>query len=304
MVDYSLYENCKLCPRKCSVNRNSNSTGFCGQTSALRAARAALHFWEEPIVSGTSGSGTVFFSGCNLRCIFCQNYDIALGEVGKEISAERLSEIFLELESKGANNINLVTGAPFIPHIASAISSAKNSGLSIPVLYNSGGYEDEDSLKLLDGLIDIYMPDMKYFSNELSAKYSNAPDYFVVAKKAIGEMYRQVGAPILIKKGAEELMTRGVIVRHLLLPGQSLDSKKILRYLHETYGDSIYISIMNQYTPLKQVAGHPELDRKITSEEYEKIVNFAIKLGIDNAFIQEGDVATESFIPSFDYEGL
>ena len=298
----SYLENCTLCPRNCHANRRYGTVGFCGQGASIRAARAALHFWEEPIISGKEGSGAVFFSGCNLRCIFCQNHEIAIGECGKEISLERLSDIFLELQDKGANNINLVTGAPYVPFIVKALKVSKTKGLAIPILYNSSGYESIESLKMMDGLIDIYMPDMKYYSSNLSREFSNAPDYFEVASLAISEMYRQVGPPKLSEDGS--LLKSGMIVRHLLLPDQAKDSKKVLRYLYETYGDNIYISIMSQYTPLSNVKSHPILGRKISNEEYDKVVNFAIRLGITNAFIQEGEAASESFIPAFDYEGI
>ena len=316
--------SCTLCPRNCKINRLAGKTGYCGQTSAIRAARAALHFWEEPVLSGKNGSGAVFFSGCNLRCVFCQNYSIALGDVGREISSERLSEIFFELKEKGAHNINLVTGTPFIPQIVKALERAKDNRLDIPVIFNCGGYENVSSIKMLDGLVDIYLPDMKYFSSELSSRYSAAPDYFERASEAIAEMYRQVGVPVFevtSKKGqssdifdysGDVLMKRGMIVRHLILPGQTKDSKKILRYLHETYGDGIYISIMNQYTPMAHITDpgsalfekFPELTRKVAQDEYDRVVSFALKLGIEKAFIQEGETAEESFIPAFDYEGL
>lgn len=303
---------CRLCPRNCGVNRSMDKTGFCSQTDKIRAARAALHYWEEPVLSGSQGSGAVFFSGCNLKCVFCQNYHIAIGECGKEITVDRLSDIFLELQDKGAHNINLVTGAPYIPHIKEALIIAKNNGLTLPILYNSSGYESVDALKMLDGLIDIYLPDMKYFSSELSALYSHAPNYFECASAAIAEMVRQVGSPVIeavddaVDYNNEPLMLmkKGVIVRHLLLPGQTKDSKKILRYLFETYGNQIYISIMNQYTPLPQVEKIPELNRQVTAEEYDRVVNFAIKLGIENAFIQNDETAKESFIPAFNYEGI
>lgn len=312
-VSTEYLSECRLCPRQCGANRTIGNIGYCGQNATVRAARAALHFWEEPIISGCNGSGAVFFSGCNLRCIFCQNYNIAIGECGREITTERLSDIFLELRDKGAHNINLVTGTPYIPHIREALVSAKANGLNIPVVYNCGGYESVDALKSLEGLVDIYLPDMKYYSSELSAKYSNAPDYFEKASAAIAEMYRQVGNPIiescdnnLLDYNNEPLMLmkKGVLVRHLLLPNQSKDSKKILRSLYETYGDNIYISIMNQYTPLAQVSEIPDLNRKVTKDEYDKIINFAIRLGISNAFIQDGDTAKESFIPAFDFEGI
>lgn len=304
-------DNCRLCPRNCRVDRLNGKTGFCGQSSTIRAARAALHFWEEPVLSGTNGSGAVFFSGCNLRCVFCQNHSIAIGECGKEISVERLAEIFLELQSKKANNINLVTGTPFIPQIKESLIIAKDKGLHIPIIFNCGGYESVEALRMLDGLVDIYLPDMKYYSSELSISYSKAPDYFEMASSAIAEMFRQVGEPSFYEESEEHtdndpimLMKKGLIVRHLVLPGQTKDSKKILRYLYETYGEKIYISIMNQYTPLEQVANIPELNRRVTKEEYDRVVNFAVQLGIENAFIQEGETASESFIPAFDYEGI
>lgn len=308
--------DCTLCPRKCHVNRLDGQIGFCGQTAELTAARAALHFWEEPCISGTQGSGTVFFSGCNIRCVFCQNHNIALGKIGQTLSPERLSEIFLELQEKGAHNINLVTPTHFTPQIAHALASAKQQGLSIPIVYNTGSYEETASLRHLEGLIDIYLPDLKYFSSELSLLYSHAVDYFEKATAAIDEMYRQVGRPVfyeqplitsdLTKQTPEtiRLMKSGIIVRHLILPGQTKDSKKILRYLHETYRNDIYVSIMNQYTPLPHVADISALNRKVTTEEYQRVLNFAERIGIEQGFLQEGETASESFIPSFDGEGL
>lgn len=296
-----LLKDCVLCPRQCHVDRLSGQTGYCGQTAIIHAARAALHFWEEPCISGTNGSGTVFFSGCNLRCVFCQNHNIALGNAGHEISPKRLCDIFLELQEKGAHNINLVTPTHFVAQLIPALLSAKDQGLSIPIVYNCGGYEEVDTLRLLDGLIDIYLPDFKYYSSDLSNRFSHAKDYFEKAYLAIAEMYRQVGEPVF---DANQLMTRGIIVRHLILPGQTKDSKKILRYLHETYGNQIYISIMNQYTPLPQVADIPELNRCLTPEEYDRVLYFADCIGIENGFIQEWGTAKESFIPEFDGQGL
>ena len=296
-----LLRDCTLCPRACHVNRLTGNVGYCGQTASVQAARAALHYWEEPCISGENGSGTVFFSGCCLRCIYCQNHDIALGKAGKPVSIAHLAEIFLTLQKKGAHNINLVTPSHFIPQIIDALTRAKNAGLTLPIVYNTGGYEEVTSLRLLDGLVDIYLPDLKYCSAELGRQFSNAPDYFDKASAAIAEMYRQVGAIQLDNTG---LLKRGMIVRHLILPEQTKDSKKVLRYLHETYGDTIYVSIMNQYTPLAHVAKLPPLDRRITPEEYANILRFAERLGIDNGFIQEGDTAQDSFIPPFDYSGL
>lgn len=294
--------DCTLCPRRCHANRAAGQTGFCGQTAQLRAARAALHFWEEPCISGDCGSGTVFFSGCSLQCIFCQNHEIALGESGKVISVERLSQIFLELQEKGAANINLVTAGHFIPQVCRALELSKADGLSIPIVYNTGSYEEAASLRLLEGLVDIWLPDLKYFSGDLSARYSSAPDYFHVATAAIAEMFRQT--PAAVFDSGTGLMRRGIIVRHLMLPGQAADSKKILRYLHTTYGDAIYISIMNQYTPLAGVSGLPELNRRVTPEEYRRVLDFADRIGIENGFMQEDGTAAASFIPPFDYEGI
>lgn len=294
--------NCTLCPRKCGVNRLSGQTGYCGQTIGIRAARAALHFWEEPCISGTTGSGTVFFTGCNLRCVFCQNHEIAKGKIGKAISHHRLAEIFLELQEKGAANINLVTPGHFIPQLIQALSSAKAQGLTLPIVYNTGSYEEVDTLKFLEGIIDIYLPDLKYCSDKLASDYANAPDYFEKATAAIAEMLRQVGRPGF--DSATGLMKKGVIVRHLVLPGQVKDSKKILRYLWETHGNDIYVSIMNQYTPLPHVATRPELNRRVTTDEYRRVLRFAEKLGIEQGFIQEGDTASDSFIPQFNTEGI
>ena len=300
-------KGCNLCPRNCLVDRENGKTGYCGQSNKIYIAQAYLHMWEEPCISGKEGSGTVFFCGCPLRCVFCQNHRIALGKkqtgekTGKEVSIERLKEIFLELQEKGANNINLVTGTHYIPQIVIALNEAKEEGLTIPVVYNTGGYEKEESLHLLEGLIDIYLPDLKYFSNKLSKEYSNAEDYFDVAAKAIEEMVRQVGKPQFDENG---YMKKGVIVRHLVLPGSTKDSKEILKYLWDSYKDDIYVSIMNQYTPMEQVKNHPLLNRKVTKREYQKVVDYALSLGWENGFIQEGKTAKESFIPEFDGLGV
>ena len=298
----NVMSDCVLCPRTCHVNRLAGQIGYCGQTSELMAARASLHYWEEPCISGISGSGTVFFSGCNLRCVFCQNHNIALGKAGRVITPKHLVEIFLNLQEQGANNINLVTPTHFLPQIAIALEQAKCRGLHLPIVYNTGSYESMDALRHLEGLVDIYLPDLKYLSAELSTAYSHAPDYFEIACAAIAEMYRQVGDPVICADTG--LMQRGVIVRHLLLPGQTKDSKKILRYLHETYGEHIYISIMNQYTPLPQVAGIEALNRTVTPEEYDRVLRFAERIGIERGFCQEGAAASESFIPEFDERGL
>ena len=295
---------CDLCPRKCLVDRKKGEKGICGQTENLKVARAALHFWEEPCISGDAGSGAVFFSGCPLHCVFCQNENIANGTVGKEISLERLVDIFLELQEKRANNINLVTPGHFVPQIVKALDQARKEGLTLPVVYNTSSYETVDTIKMLEGYVDIYLPDFKYMSPVLSKKYSHAPDYAEVAKAAIAEMVRQTGKAVFVNGDEDNLILSGTIVRHLTLPGCMEDSMQILKYLHDTYGDMIYISIMNQFTPLSNLEKYPELNRRITDEEYETLVDYAIEIGIENGFIQEGDTAEESFIPAFDCEGV
>lgn len=295
-----IHELCNSCPRQCNVDR-SNSAGFCGMPKEVHIARAALHMWEEPCISGEEGSGTVFFSGCTLRCVYCQNYNISNGSVGKSVTVSRLAEIFIELQQKGANNINLVTPTHYISSIAKAIKLSRTAGLNIPIVYNTSGYETVDNLRQLDGLVDIYLPDFKYMSGELSKKYSKAEDYPDVVKEAISEMYRQTGACLFDERG---IMKKGIIVRHLVLPGYACDSKRIIKYLYETYRDNIYMSIMNQYTPLPHVKNYPEINRKVTPDEYDDVVDYAIELGVINAFIQEGETAKESFIPDFDMEGV
>lgn len=295
------YENCLLCPRKCGINRGTGQTGVCGVSAEIRVARAALHYWEEPCISGEKGSGAVFFSGCSLHCVFCQNREISDGKAGKVISKERLSDIFIELAGKGANNINLVTPGQYIPDIVWAVSDARRRGMELPIVYNTSGYEDAKELKLLEGIVDVYLPDFKYMDSTLSAKYSRAKDYPSVAKQALSEMVRQ--QPKVVIDDATGLIQRGVIVRQLLLPGHVNDAKAILKYLHDTYQNSIYISMMSQFTPIA-LKDYPEINRTVTGREYERLVDYAIKIGITNAFIQEGDVAKDSFIPAFDCEGV
>lgn len=291
---------CRLCPRRCGANRKAGEYGVCRAGSAMIAARASLHMWEEPCLSGENGSGTVFFSGCPLRCVFCQNSEISAELHGKEIDANRLSQIFFELRDKGAHNINLVSPTPYIPEIAMAIKFAKKQGLDIPIVYNSSGYELCESLKRLDGLVDIYLPDFKYMSPLLAKKYSNVPDYPEHAKAAIAEMVRQQPTPKFIGG----MMKQGVIVRQLVLPGQVDDSKAVIKYLYETYGDKIYFSIMSQYTPVGELDDFPELCRTLSEAEYDEVVDFAIDIGVKNGFIQDGEAATDSFIPSFDGRGI
>ena len=301
MVEEMLLQDCSLCPRQCHANRISGKKGYCGMGSSIRAARAALHMWEEPCISGEKGSGAVFFSGCGLRCCFCQNRDIAIGDRGKEVSVERLADIFLELEQKGAANLNLVTGAHYVPQIIHALELARKKGCKLPVVYNSSGYEKVETLKLLEGYVDVYLPDMKYMDAKLAADFSHAPDYPEVAENAIREMVRQTGACVF---GAEGYIRKGTIVRHLILPGHTKNSIAVLQYLHETYGDNIMISMMNQFTPVWKQEKFPELNRKVTKREYEKVLNIALELGIENGYFQEGETAKESFIPAFDEEGI
>lgn len=291
---------CSLCPRQCLADREQ-TTGYCGVKNTLRVARAALHFWEEPCISGEEGSGAVFFTGCNLRCVFCQNYHIARAEQGKEISGERLVEIFLELQEQKANNINLVTATHYVPQVIEALEEAKKQGLKIPVVYNCGGYESVETLQLLEGLVDIYLPDFKYMDPVRAKKYSHAEDYPTVVRAALAEMVRQQPKAEFDHRG---IMKKGIIVRHLMLPGGIKDSKAVVQYLYKTYGDQIYLSLMNQYTPLPQVADYPELTRKLKKFEYDRLVDYAISLGVTNGFIQEGETAEESFIPAFTNEGV
>lgn len=336
-------KSCMLCPRKCGVNRTQGEKGVCGQTDELRVARAALHMWEEPCISGSRGSGAVFFSGCALHCVFCQNHAIADGAAGKSITVGRLAEIFLELQAQGANNINLVTAGHFTPQVMKALDLAKRQGLTLPVIYNTSAYEEAETIRSLEGYVDVYLPDLKYVDPILSRKYSHASNYFEKAGAAIAEMVRQTGEMKFVlemetagsqavedrgklagsqatrgqketmgvaeyqrrsEQGESLLMTRGVIVRHLLLPGCMEDSKRVLDYLLDTYGDRIFISIMNQYTPLPHVAAYPELNRRVTDREYNAVIDYALERGLENGFIQEGGTAEESFIPEFDNFGV
>lgn len=301
MKNMNKYENCLLCPRKCGINRSTGQTGVCGVSSEIKVARAALHYWEEPCISGKRGSGAVFFSGCSLHCVFCQNREISDGKAGKVISKERLSDIFMELADKGANNINLVTPGQYIPDIVWAVNDAKSRGMKLPIIYNTSGYENVTELKLLEGIVDVYLPDFKYMDSTLSARYSRAKDYPSVAKQALSEMVRQ--QPDVVIDDATGLIQKGVIVRQLLLPGHVNDAKAVLKYLYDTYRDHVYISMMSQFTPIA-LKDYPEINRTVTRREYERLVDYALEIGITNAFIQEGDVAKNSFIPAFDCEGV
>ena len=295
-----MYQDCTLCPRMCHADRTSK-TGFCRCTDEITAARAALHFWEEPCISGSGGSGTVFFSGCTLKCCFCQNYQISQEGLGKELSPERLAQIFLSLQEQGAHNINLVTGTHFLPGILAALDLARPK-LSIPVVYNCGGYEKPEVIQLLDGYVDIYLPDLKYFDSKLSSEYSGAGDYFSVASRAVSAMIAQTGSPVFNEEG---IMIRGVLIRHMVLPGSRKDSVSILRWLEENLPkDGFLLSLLSQYTPFYKSSEHPRINRRLTTYEYEKVLEEAVSLGLTRGFMQEKSSAKEEYTPPFDLEGL
>lgn len=317
---------CNLCPRECGADRDAGEKGYCRADSSIYVARAALHYWEEPCISGKGGSGTVFFSGCNLRCVYCQNHEIALGGAGKPVTVERLAEIFLELQDKGAENINLVTPDHYVTAVAKAVRQAKEQGLFLPIVYNGSGYEKPEAIRSLAGIVDVFLTDFKYMDASLAEKFSHAPDYPERAKRALHEMVYIIqnrpfdmdtpGQTVDITSDFKHpalcfddngMLRRGVIVRHLLLPGHKKNAKDVIRYVYETYGDSVILSIMNQYTPVCGIAERTdckELYRKVTRREYEAVVEYAIGLGVKNALIQEGDTAKESFVPAFDGEGV
>ncbi len=292
------YKNCNLCARRCSVNRVIGEIGYCKMSSAPVVARSALHRWEEPIISGAIGSGTIFFSGCSLGCVFCQNASISDGKSGIRVTDERVADMMLELEEKGAHNVNFVTPTHFIPSVKNAIICARKKGLKIPIVYNTGSYDSVEALCLLDGLVDVYLPDFKYYRSETAKKYSRASDYPNVAKAAIAEMVRQRG-DVVIEDG---IIKSGVVARVLLLPGHVAEAKLIVKYLYDTYGDGIYISLMSQYTPMP--GQEAPLDRRVNHTEYNDLVEYALKKGIKNAFTQDFGCAEESFIPDFDNTGV
>ncbi|MFW2491144.1 radical SAM protein [Clostridium chromiireducens] len=312
----SLLDECTLCSRNCKVNRNNSEIGFCRASNKVKISRASLHLWEEPPISQGKGSGTVFFSHCNLKCVFCQNYNISQGiecnldiqpsnsnplVTGIEVSIDRLSEIFLELQEKGANNINLVTPTHFVPQIIDSLKIAKKNGLIIPILYNTNSYDSIETIKLLDGYIDVYLPDFKYFNDKYAKKYSNVDNYADNTIQIISEMVSQVGIPKFDSKGN---MIKGVIVRHLMLPGLLFDSKKIIDFLYNRYKDDIYISLMNQYIPMFKAHNFPEINRPLNSKHYDSLINYALELGIKNGFIQDEGTNTSDFIPEFNLDGV
>lgn len=301
MNKQTMLKNCELCPRNCGVDRLNGGVGFCSSNLNVRIAKVSLHNWEEPCISGTNGSGTIFFSGCNLKCIFCQNYKISQENYGLEVSIERLSDIFLEQQERGAHNINLVTPTHYVPQIIEALKISKSKGLALPILYNTNSYENVSTIKALDGYIDVYLPDLKYFNNKYSIKYSSAPEYFKYAALAINEMVSQVGDAIFDDNG---LIKKGVIIRHLMLPGLLFDSKKIVDYIYNTFGDKVYLSLMNQYTPMHNSYTCPEIDKVLNPKHYDALIDYCISLGVKNGFIQDNGTSSESFVPDFDLFGV
>lgn len=301
MKDLTILNNCNVCPRNCGIDRISGKVGFCKSGVTVKVAKAYGHMWEEPCVSGTKGSGTVFFSNCNLRCVFCQNHDISQSSIGKEISVERLSEIFLEQQAKGYHNINLVNPTHYVPQIITALGMAKKSGLTIPVVYNSNGYENIESIKALNGYIDVYIPDLKYFNDKYAIKYSSAPNYFNIASKVIEEMVVQVGTPVF---NEDDIMIKGVIIRHLMLPGLLFDSKKVVDYIYKIFGDSVYLSLMNQYTPMFKATEYAEINRPLNPDHYDSLIDYCVDLGYKNAFIQESGTSSTVYVPDFNLQGI
>ncbi len=293
-------KHCTLCPRNCGADRTQYE-GYCRAGVLPTAALASVHQWEEPSISGTKGSGTVFFSNCNLKCIFCQNYEISSQHYGKEISIEHLADIFLSQQNKGVHNLNLVSPGHFLPQVRESLLLAKKKGLTLPVVYNTNGYEKAESLRLLEGLIDIYLPDIKYYSGVYSAEYSNAPDYFPFAAASLKEMVRQVGPNQFDEKG---IMTKGVIIRHLVLPGLKEDSMKILDWIKDTFGDSVYVSLLNQYTPMYKAAEHKKISRRLTTFEYQKVVDYFLEIGLQNGYVQKRTSQSAAYTPAFDLSGI
>ena len=320
-----MLDECTLCHRDCKINRNNNELGFCKASNKVKIAKASLHLWEEPPISQGKGSGTVFFSHCNLNCVFCQNYNISQGTeanissasllsniivdhstqesliTGMEISIERLSEIFLELQENGANNINLVTPTHYVPQIIEALKIAKKNNLIIPVLYNTNSYDSIETIKTLDGYIDVYLPDFKYFNDKYAIKYSNAKNYSSNTIEIIDEMIKQVGKPVFNGSG---LIVKGVIIRHLMLPGLLFDSKKVVDYIYTKYDDAVYLSLMNQYVPMFKADNYPEINKPLNPKHYDSLINYALDLGITNGFVQDQGTNNVSYIPNFNLEGV
>ena len=290
-------EQCNICPHKCNVNRLEGQVGRCQATAKVKVALASVHNFEEPCISGTNGSGTVFFSNCNLKCVFCQNYKISQEEIGKEISIEELANIFINEQNKKVENINLVTPTMYVYHIIEAIKIARKKGLCIPIVYNTNGYENVETIKKLNGYIDIYLPDLKYYDNNLAFKYSGIKNYFENATEAIKEMYKQVGTPVLDKNG---IMKKGIIIRHLVLPNNLQNSKDVLKWINDNIDKEVFVSVMSQYFPTYRAKDFPEINRKLTKEEYEEIENYLYSLELNNGYIQELGDDEEKYVPDFE----
>lgn len=295
-----MIENCMLCPRRCGVDRRE-SVGFCGAGALARIALVSLHHWEEPCLTGDNGAGTVFFSYCNLRCCFCQNHEISHGGKGVEVTDERLAELFLEQQQRGAATLDLVTPTHYVPQIIHALDMARTKGFRLPVVYNSGAYETVETIESLRDYVDVFLPDLKYIEAASAKEYSQAEDYFPVASAAIRRMVEIAGSLQFDEDGQ---LRRGVLVRHLVLPGHRHESMRVLDWLWQTFGDTIQISLMNQYTPMYKAAEHKGMNRRLTTFEYESVVNHAVDLGITNCYVQEGQTASEKFVPTFDNRGV
>lgn len=291
-------KSCNICPHRCKVNRLDGKIGRCKCDDKVKIALASIHHYEEPCISGKNGSGTVFFSNCNLNCIYCQNYEISQQGKGKIISIEHLAEIFLNQQKKNVNNINLVTPTMYVPQIIEAIKIARNNGLNIPIIYNSNGYENVETIKMLEGYIDIYLPDLKYYSNKISKKYSNIDNYFEIAINAIKEMQKQVGNPVFDNNG---IIKKGVIIRHLILPNHLLNTKNILKYIKENFNEDTYISLMAQYFPTYKAKEDKFINRKLTKKEYKEIESYLYSLDIKNGYIQDLGEHEEEYVPNFDF---
>ena len=292
-----MLEKCTICPHKCGIDRTKNP-GRCKSTDKIKIALYSIHNFEEPCISGNNGSGTIFFSNCNMNCVYCQNYEISQLGKGKEITIEELADIMLEQQEKGVENINLVTPTSYALHIIKAIEIAKSKGLHIPIVYNTNGYESIETLQLLDGYIDIYLPDLKYYYNELGQEFSNVKNYFEIATKAIKEMYRQVGSPQLNENG---IMKKGLMIRHLVLPNNIENSKKVLKWIKENIDNNVYVSIMAQYFPTYKAKNIDNLNRKLTKKEYEEIENYLFDLDLENGYIQELGEHEEEYVPKWNY---
>ncbi len=292
---------CTLCPRSCRVNRAAGEEGFCRAGRLPAAALASLHQWEEPCLSGINGAGTVFFAYCNLRCVFCQNHSISQSGRGQELTPAGLAAVFLRQQTRGAHNIELVTPTHYVPPLLESLTLARQAGLTLPVVYNSNAYEMPSTIAALGPHIDIFLPDLKYYDNDYALRYSAAPDYFFHASRAIAKMVELAGPPVFDTAG---IMQKGVIIRHLAIPGLLPDSRRLLDWLWHTFDNTVFVSLMNQYTPLYQAAGQPEINRRLTTWEYNKLVDYASTLGFENCFIQTGRTASADYVPAFDGSGL